>query len=245
MTRRLRRELRILRTYALITSLVLAGLSAMAFRQASSTQKFGEISLERLNVVDANGTLRLVISNKDRMHPGVLDGKTIDRPRPVAGLLFFNDRGDEVGGLTFTGQEVDGKPRADAGIMFDQFRQDQTIGFSYSERDGQRTAGLQVWDRSDTPLSELIDKLNAANRIGDRAEREAAIKAVRAAAPRAPRRVFVGKTPDRSASISLADPEGNVRLNIVVDAAGNPRIEFLDAKGTVVARLPAAAVAKE
>jgi len=239
MTRTLRRELRLLRAYAFITSLALAGLSIAAIRQAGTTQKFGEITVERLNVVDANGTLRLVISNKDRMHPGVLDGKTIERPRPVAGLLFFNDRGDEVGGLTFTGQEIDGRGQANAGIMFDQFRQDQTIGISYSERDGQRTAGLQVWDRSDTPLSELIEKLNAANRITDPAQREAAVKAARAAAPPGPRRVFVGKLPDRSAAVSLADADGRPRLKMVVDGAGNPRIEFLDSQGTVVARIPA------
>jgi hypothetical protein len=238
MTRRLRRELRLLRAYALITSLMLAGLSVAAVRQTSSRDTFGEITVERINVVDANGTLRLVISNKDRMHPGVVDGKTIDRPRPVAGLLFFNERGDEVGGLAYTGQEVDGMPQANAALMFDQFRQDQTIGLSYSERDGQRTAGFQVWDRSDTPLGELVDKLNAANQIADRAQRDAAIAAARAAAPPGPRRVFVGKTPDRSASVSLADADGKTRLTMIVDAAGNPRIEFLDQKGTVVLRIP-------
>ncbi len=210
-----------------------------------TVQRFGEITVERLNVVDANGTLRLVISNKDRMHPGVLDGKTIERPRPVAGLLFFNDRGDEVGGLTFTGQEIDGRGQANAGIMFDQFRQDQTIGISYSERDGQRTAGFQVWDRSDTPLSELIEKLNAANRITDPAAREAAVKAARAEAPPGPRRVFVGKLPDRTATVSLADADGTPRLRLVVDAAGNPRVEFLDNQGTVVDRIPAKNQAKE
>jgi hypothetical protein len=241
MPRTLRRELRLLRAYAAITSLVLAGLTTAAFRQASAPQKFGEITVERVNVVDADGTLRLVISNKDRMHPGVLDGKTIDRPRPVAGLLFFNERGDEVGGLTFTGREVEGKPQATGGLMFDQFRQDQTIGFSYSERDGDRTAGFQVWDRSDRPLSDLIDQLNAANRLTDRADREKAIAAARAAAPPAPRRVFVGKMPDRSATVTLADGDGKPRLKMVVDAAGDPRIEFLDQQGAVVARVPDAA----
>ena len=51
------------------------------------------------------------------MHPGMMDGKLIERPRPVAGMLFFNEEGDEVGGLTFTGRRVDGKGRANAGIM--------------------------------------------------------------------------------------------------------------------------------
>lgn len=32
--------------------------------------------------------------------------------------------------------------------------------------------------------------------------------------------------------------DGKPRLNITVDADGNPRIEFLDAEGKVVAKLP-------
>jgi hypothetical protein len=153
-------------------------------------------------------------------------------------LLFFNEEGDEVGGLTFTGQEVNGSRRANAGLMFDQFKQDQTIGISYSETDGRRSAGLQVWDRPESKLSELIEKLNAANRITDRIEREKAVAAIRAVAPPAPRRLFAGKTQDRSATVSLADAAGKPRLNLTVGPDGDPRIEFLDESGKVVARLP-------
>jgi len=227
-----------LRLYVVVSSLALVFLTTTALRQAGKPQNLGEITVERINVVDAYGTLRLVIANKDRMHPGVMDGTVIDRPRPVAGLLFFNDEGDEVGGLTITGQVRDGARRASAGLMFDQLKQDQTIGLTYSEGNGQRTAGLQVWDRSDRPLSELIEQLNAANRIADPAEREAAIKKVRDAAPAGPRRVFVGKAADRSANISLADANGKPRLTLTVDATGSPRIEFLDENGKIVERMP-------
>ena len=237
--RSVRRELRFLRAYAVCNTLVLVVLCTAAFRQATPpTQTFGEINVARINVVDADGKLRLVISNKDRMHPGMMDGKLIERPRPVAGLLFFNEEGDEVGGLTFTGREVDGVRRANAGIMFDQFKQDQTIGFSYTESDGRRAAGFQVWDRPDTRLSELVEKLNAARKIEDPVEQKKAIAAISAAAPPAPRRLFVGKTQDKAALISLSDAAGKPRLNLTVDAAGNPRIEFLDEQGKVVARLP-------
>jgi len=234
----LRREMRFLRVYAVTSSLILVVLCTAAFRQGAVSGKFDELTVGRINVADADGTLRLVISNKDRMHPGMMDGKMIDRPRPVAGLLFFNEEGDEVGGLTFTGREVDGRGRADGGIMFDQYKQDQTIGISYSETDGRRTAGLQVWDRPDTRLSELIEKLNAANRLTDPAEREKAIAAIRATAPASPRRLFAGKTADRSATVSLSDAAGKPRLTLTVDAGGDPRIEFLDEQGKVVSRLP-------
>jgi hypothetical protein len=234
----IRRQFVFLRAYALVTSTVLVVLALAAFRQVPKPQNLGEITVERINIVDASGTLRMVISNKDRMHPGVMDGKTIDRPRPVAGMLFFNDEGDEVGGLTYTGQVQNGTRRANSGLMFDQLKQDQTIGLSYSELNGQRTAGLQVWDRSDRPLSELIEQLNTANTIADRTERDAALAAIRAKAPPGPRRVFVGKTSDRSSTVVLSDPQGKPRLTLTVDANGNPRIEFLDETGKVTARLP-------
>lgn len=236
--RSLRRQLFFLRTYAALSSLLMVVLCTAAFRQANAPQRFGEVTVERLNVVDADGTLRMVISNKDRQHPGVIEGRTIDRPRPVAGMLFFNEAGDEVGGLTFTGQEVNGQRRANAGLMFDQHRQDQTIGISYQESNGRRSAGLQVWDRAETGLGALVDQLNAANKLTDPAERNKALAAARAAAPPGPRRVFVGKTSDKAAAISLADADGKPRLNITVDATGNPRIEFLDAEGKVIARIP-------
>jgi hypothetical protein len=234
MRRTLRSELTFLRVYAIVTSLVLVVLCAAAFRQATKPANLGEINVERINVVDADGTLRMVISNKDKMHPGVMDGVVIDRPRPVAGMLFFNDQGDEVGGLTYTGREAEGSRRANAGLMFDQLKQDQTVGLSYSESNGQRSAGFHVWDRADSRLSELIAKLNAANKIDDPAKREAEIGAIRKVAPPGPRRVFLGKTQDRAASMALSDDAGRVRLRMTVDPSGNPRIEFLDDQGKVV-----------
>jgi hypothetical protein len=241
MTRKLRRDLRLLQAYATVSSLLLVWLAVSAFRQANvapAGQKMDELTVQRLNIVDANGTLRLVLAGKDRMHPGIIDGKVIERPRPVAGLLFFNDDGDEVGGLTITGQERDGTSRANALLAFDQLKQDQTIALAYSEQNGQRSTGLTVWDRPDARLGDLIDKLNAANRMTDAAARDAAVKAARASMPPSPRRVFVGKNTDRSAAIVLADADGKPRLNLRVDAAGNAAIEFLDAAGKVTHQLP-------
>lgn len=234
----IRRQLRILQVYAAMSFALAAFVSVTAFTQPTSTQRFDELTVQRLNVVDANGTLRFVLSNKDRMHPGVMDGVTINRPRPVAGMLFFNDEGDEVGGLTYSGTDDNGR-RANAGIMFDQLKQDQTIGISYSENNGQRSAGLQVWDRSEQPLSNLIRALNAANALPEGPERDAAIKAARAKAPAGPRRLFVGKNPDKSSTVSLADATGKPRLILKVDADGAAAIEFLDADGKITQRIPA------
>jgi hypothetical protein len=241
MTQQIRRDLRLLQTYATLSSLLLVWLAVSAFTQrnvAPGGQRIDEITVQRLNVVDADGTLRLVVAGKDRMHPGVIDGKVIDRPRPVAGLIFFNDEGDEVGGLVVSGQVRDGVGRASALLAFDQLKQDQTIAISYADQDGQRTTGLTVWDRPDTPLGALIDQLNAANAIADPVERQQAVQAARAGMPPSPRRLFVGKNADRSAGVMLADAQGKPRLTLRVDASGQAVIEFLDADGKVTSRLP-------
>jgi hypothetical protein len=78
---RIRQQLRVLRIYAAINTAVIAVLGTAAFRQANAPQKLNYVTVHRIDVVDNDGTLRMVISNKDRMHPGVMDGKTIDRPR--------------------------------------------------------------------------------------------------------------------------------------------------------------------
>jgi hypothetical protein len=231
--------LRVLQAYAALSFCLAAFVSVAAFTQGNSNQRIDELTVQRLNVVDANGTLRFVLSNKDRMHPGVMDGVTINRPRPVAGMLFFNDEGDEVGGLTYTGTDDNGR-RATAGLMFDQLKQDQTIGISYSEGNGQRSAGLQVWDRSEQqPLSDLIKGLNAANALPEGAARDEAVKAVRAKAEPGPRRVFVGKNSDRAATVSLADAGGKPRLVMTVAPDGAASIDFLDADGKTIQRIPA------
>ncbi len=237
MSRSIRRQLRFLQAYVATTLLGAAAFALSAFGQPTNSRNLGEITAERINIVDANGTLRMVMSNRDRMHPGVIGGKVLQRPRPYAGLIFFNDHGDEAGGLVLTGREQNGNRAADAGLMFDQLGQDQTIGFDYTEEGGRRTAAFKVWDQPDVPLSELIEKRNAANAIPNQTERDAALAQLRATAPKSARRVFVGKTPDRVAGVMLADAEGRTRLALRVDADGNASIEFLDADGKVIQRV--------
>lgn len=242
MRRSLRSQIRMLQAYVAISSLATIFLATAALRQPGQasppSQRFGEINVERINIVDANGTLRLVISNKDRMHPGVVDGRVINRPRPYAGLLFFNDQGDEVGGLVTAGQANDGGRRASANFAFDQLKQDQVIAIGYEESNGRRSAALRVWDRPEVGIGDLIDKLNAANAIADPVRREAAVREARASQPGGTRRLFVGKDEDRSIGMSLADSRGQTRVSLKVDPSGAPVLEFLDERGNVIERLP-------
>ena len=233
MTRSIRRHLRLLHVYVVCSLLIFVVLAASSFTQRGAPRNLGEITAERINIVDANGTLRLVIWNKDRMHPGVIGGKTIQRERPYAGFIFFNDHGDEAGGMTLGGREQDGQRRATAGLMFDQLGQDQTIGFDYSEQDGQRAAAFKVWDHPDLPAQRTRGQAERRQRDsgsgGARGGRGAGARG-RAEGCAA---CLGGKSTNRIARVSLADAEGRPRLVLKVEPDGGASIEFLDASGKV------------
>jgi hypothetical protein len=236
---KLQRDVRLLKAYACIVTLLLGALAFAGFSQANQKTKFGEIDVERINIVEKDGKLKMVISNSERQHPGVIDGKTLSRTRPP-GMLFFNEKGDECGGLSFDGDQKDGKANAGALLAFDRFRQDQTVAIQYGENNGQYSAGLRVWDRPDASLGEVIDKLQEIQKMPDGPEKTQARQKLRdLPGASAAQRVFVGKTREKAAALTLSDPEGRPRLLLMVDAKGEAKLEFLDEKGVVVQRLPA------
>jgi hypothetical protein len=59
-----------------------------------------EIQVHRINVVEPNGSLRMVISNRARLPGMIVKGKEQPKSdRPQAGMIFYNDGGSENGGL--------------------------------------------------------------------------------------------------------------------------------------------------
>jgi hypothetical protein len=242
MEAKLRRDVRFLKAYAVISTLLLALIAFSNISRADHKDKFEEIDVERINIVDKDGKPRLVVSNKDRFPDPIIDGKTYPMRQggKTAGMIFYNDKGDECGGLSFSGQEKDGTRRAGAGLLFDQFNQDQTVGITYGDNDGRRTAGLNVWDRPDTPIAEMIEKLQSLQKMPDGPEKTRVLQKFRENSGVA-QRVFVGKNKDKAAIVALSDPQGRPRIQLMVDAQGAARLEFLDEKGAVVNLLPAPA----
>jgi hypothetical protein len=236
MDAKLQRDVPFLKAYSTVITLLLVAVVCMAANQAKQKPKFEEIDVERINIVDRDGTLRVVLANGERQHPGVVDGKTLSRKRPP-GMIFFNDRGDECGGLAFEGNEKDGKASAGALLAFDRFRQDQTVGIQYEESNGRYLAGLRVWDRPETSLGPVIEKLAAIEKMDEGPEKTAALKALREL-PGGAERVLVGRDREQSAVVRLSDTKGRARIKLSVDGAGVPRLEFLDETGKVTYSLP-------
>src|SRR3546814_7100370 len=62
---------------------------------------FDEISVKRINIVEPDGKYRLALSNSERFPGLLMEGKEYKHHSRDGGrILFFNDEGDEVGGLT-------------------------------------------------------------------------------------------------------------------------------------------------
>jgi len=239
MESRVQRDIRFLKAYAIMLTVLLAGVVVYGFTWADQKTRFDEIDVARINIVEKDGTVKLIISNKERAPDAIINGKTYPRQGGnSAGIIFLNDKGDECGGLTFSGAEKDGKAGAGAVLLFDQFNQDQTVGITYSERAGRRSAGFNVWDRPDTPIWETLKTWDAIQAMKDGPEKTDAIKKLQESGAAGARRIFVGKDPDKAAQVVLCDARGKPRIRMIVDAAGAARLEFLDEAGKVTSSLP-------
>jgi len=241
------RELRFLRGYAAASTLLLVVFTVTAFRQSAQRTRFTEIDVERINLIEPDGTLRLVISDKAHFPDPVIGGKSyhLRSGAPRAGFIFFNDKGDEDGGMTWSGRDSAGTYRANAGLSFDQFNQDETITLDYNDDSGRRMAGLTFADRPDKPLGPCVERLALALKTPDARERTRQLATARAECESRGEllsfsRAYIGKTTTKAATVVLSDRAGKPRLRLVVDSLGAPAIEFLDEAGRVTTRLPGA-----
>jgi len=237
METKLEKEVRFLKIYAVVATLVCVIFFLTGFVTQNKKQKFEEIDVERINVVEKDGKLDMVISNQERQHPGIVNGKIIERkgPRPP-GIIFFNHLGDEMGGLIFG--DNGGKGHFGS-FTFDKVRNDQTMGFRYLESDnGTYQSGLELWQQPNIPADVMLSKYDAASKITDEAKRKAAIQVLVDNNELTTNRLFLGKPRDNSVMLLMYDIKGRPRLRMQVAPDGSPKLEFLDETGKVISSLP-------
>jgi hypothetical protein len=241
----LEREVRILKGYAVLstTGVMLAFLTTFGAVQGQR-QRFTEIDVERLNIVESDGRVALAIANTQRLPGPMIEGKELPRELSQgrvgsAGMIFFDSRANEIGGLVYRlDMNTDKTYSASRSLTFDQHNQDQVIGLEYSDNGSVRGAGLSVWDRS-TRIS-LKDLITASGPKVDRQMMEKQFQQLmkeRGETTVGAQRVFLGSR-DRTAALRLMDAAGRERVRITVDAANTPRMEFVDESGKVVYSLP-------
>jgi hypothetical protein len=226
------KEVRLLKLYSLVLTCIFIVFIFMSFRRNGDKTKFQEIDVERINVVEKDGTLRLVISNSERQHPGMSEGKDIPKRERSPGMIFFNGDGDECGGLVYEAN----KKEAGMVLSVDQYRNDQIMQLQYSQNmvgaDKQRTYGLRLWDRPDewtiTRLNKVVDSLQA---LKDKAVLKQELGHMRKAGNLGAERLFVGKMPNGEVGLFINDEKGTVRIKIFVDKEGHTFFKTFDENG--------------
>jgi hypothetical protein len=231
---------RLLAIYAGILTLALAVVILGGFLNEAKKANFDEIDTKRINIVEPDGTLRLVISSKARFPGLYIKGKEYPHDRNTAGLIFLNDEATENGGLIFGGSKNwQGKVETWGHLSFDQYMQDQVLAIDAGEENGHRYSRIKVLDEPDFPISDMIGVIESAAKL-PREQRQDVLQKAFAAKPKPNDRVFLGRDTDRSVALRLKDPEGRDRIVIKVAADGTPIIQFLDAAGNVMRQLPEA-----
>ncbi len=248
MDRKIERELRALKGYACCSTLMFGVLIFVAARSpgAPGTAKFTEIDAERINIREKDGKLRLVIANTDRMPGGTVAGvplKFRDGKRGGAGMILFNDEGDEDGGFTWQGKGTDSTHMSEATIRFDNYRQNEAIGMNHSQYGNQKEDGFVVWDSPDTPITaDFARELARVGEMPDGADKKAAMKTMlqqhETEVGHLTTRLFVGRTKKHDAAVMLMDAKGKPRIKMAVDSAGGASLQFLDDSGKVTYSLP-------
>ena len=226
-------QLRFLRLHAVVTSAAITVLIATGFTRQS--QRFQTIDVERINVVEKNGQIRLVISNKDRSPPPMERGQPFGyQGGNRAGMIFYNEEGTENGGITYTGQrDSSGNYQAVGSLTFDQYQQDQTIALQYLDQNGRRRSGLAINDYPVGMSSLEFDKrYRRVDAMKDSAAKADSMKVLDAFFGK--QRLYAGRGRNGSSLVSLSDPRGRVRLRLTVDTLGAASIEFVGENGQVL-----------
>lgn len=200
---------------------------------------FDEITVGRINIVEPDGTKRVIISNRTQFPGDFYRGKETRRPdrSDVAGLLFINDEGTENGGLVQSGKtDKEGKVDAGLSLTFDRFRQDQSLELQHTESDKDLRSFIRINDAPDSKVAAFPDMHRYAAEIAKMTpeQRDAYVRKLKDEGKLLQNRIYLGTTEDHAATLVLNDGKGRPRLRLKVTEAGEALVETLDETGKVV-----------
>jgi hypothetical protein len=227
---------RFLVIYSGMLTAVFAVCVLSGFVSVPKKMRVDELDVQRINLVEPDGTLRMVISDKARFPGYIFRGEQYPHPnRSTAGMLFFNDEGTENGGLIFGGRkDADGKI-VDAGgsLTFDKYNQDQLVQLVGNEDSSGKMAGLLVSDRPDRSILDDFKEQPRLNAMPDSERRQLMAQRLKENYYGSTR-IMVGRNDKGAAQVSLRDAAGHPRIVLSVAADGASGLQFLDADGKVV-----------
>ena len=164
------------------------------------------LTVQRINVIDPDGKMRLIIANSARLPGAIQQGKEYQRSiNDAAGIIVLDAKGNETGG--FASAKL--RDNAVTGFTWDYtYQPTDGIRMWKQERDdGTRwRTGFDIFDRR--PYTGRVESTQGVQRIALADE-------------------------NQDAHLVISDAQGRPRIRIGVDKAGDPSIEMLDPDGKV------------
>lgn len=242
------KELIFLRSFAVTAAISSSFLFFSSFKNTGN-QKFETIDVQRINVVEADGTVKLIVTNAGLFPNGEekINGKPTNSDRKKrAGMLFFNEDGIECGGLIYDGEKKENGHSAGLSLTFDQYDGDQVMQLltTDSQRGDERyvSSSLVFNDRpakeSQEKTGEIMKELKELRKSDPEAFKvkyeEYKNQELIGGAPR----IMLGKSRSQNNGLFLFDEQGMPRAMFYLDKDNNPKLEAFDEQGNVTHSWP-------
>jgi hypothetical protein len=240
METKLLRQIRVLQicVIALLISTVL--LIVNAVHPFLQRQRFKILEAEHINIRERDGTLRAALSNS----AGFNEGQRAERGGVTfAGLMFYNEEGQEEGGLVYSGKRTpSGGQDADVTLTMDQYHQDQNVYLHHEERKDSQgfriEDGLSVNARPDwTRIKEEYAIYAEMEKLSPQQRDELRLKASQAGKISS-NRLFLGvrRGADNSVlyddtGVFIKNKWGRNAIKLYVDSDNKPHFEVYDPLG--------------
>lgn len=243
METQLTRQIRVLQGCVIFLLLITVLLCINCFHPLLSTQHFRAIDAEQVNIRERDGTLKAKLSNAAGFHEGYRASHDVP---PFAGLMFYNDEGEETGGLVYGGHVIPGGQDSDVSLTMDQYRQDQNVYLNHTEHvDSQGrliSDGLQINSRPDwTKIKQEYGIYAQMDKLPPD-QQEALKQKALADGKISTRRLFFGvrrgdkgKLPYDDAGMFIKNRLGEDAIKLYVDYNNKPHLEFYDQQGKLIA----------
>ena len=192
-----------------------------------------ELNVEKLNIVESDGTVKMSLFNGKNMPKLFFEGEEIfpghRQDDNTAGLMFYDENGVECGGLIFGGK--DGVHSM--GLTMDKQNNDQVLQLASMETPQGHRYGIKLYQRPDKTMKQYEEEIKLLSTL----PAEEAKKLEEKMAVEHATRLSIMREVNGRVGITLYDSNGKERIVMAVDENDNPIIKILDNKGDTIKEL--------
>lgn len=231
------KKVNFLMAYAIASTMIISFFALSSFKNKGNEKRIDEIIAKKITIIGEDNLPRMVLSNENRQHSGRMNGKESSKRERPSGIIFFNNQGDECGGLVYQTKEKEGRIISGMSFTMDNYKDDQVVqvlndeyyanGKAYIQRGiniNQYPTGTNMEDRNNKieEINKITDEKEKKLRLKELWEKEGSVN-----------RVFLGRTKGNSSGLFLSGPDGKPKMMIYVDENGNPKIQTFNDKGEI------------